>query len=291
MTDPAQTPAPGAGGALRRVGADLPMRAAAGVAMMAVALAAAWVGGFWFLVFWIVAAALVLWEWQKLLDGERLLWRLAVGGLTLLAAAPFALNGSVKTTVAMLILGSVAAGFVPQPTLGLRIWSGFGVLYSGALAASPVLLRDSPAYGLAAILWLFAVVWGADIMAYFGGRLIGGPKLWPRISPGKTWSGALVGVLCGALLGAVVALCVAPPGARFLPILLIGLAAAVIEGLGDLFESGVKRRFDVKDSSHLIPGHGGLMDRLDGFVAAAAFAALVGWARTSGDWIASGLFQ
>ena len=287
MTDPAQTPAPGAGGALRRVGADLPMRAAAGVAMMAVALAAAWVGGFWFLVFWIVAAALVLWEWQKLLDGERLLWRLAVGGLTLLAAAPFALNGSVKTTVAMLILGSVAAGFVPQPTLGLRIWSGFGVLYSGALAASPVLLRDSPAYGLAAILWLFAVVWGADIMAYFGGRLIGGPKLWPRVSPAKTWSGFSVGVLCGAGAG----LATAPAGSRTIMLFALALAAGVAAQGGDLFESFLKRKFGVKDSGHLIPGHGGLMDRLDGFIAASIFVALVGAARYGILDIAAGIFQ
>jgi phosphatidate cytidylyltransferase len=291
MTDIDKAPAPGAGGALRRIGADLPMRAAAGVAMMIVALAAAWIGGFWFLVFWFVAAALVLWEWQKLIDEERLLARLAVGGLTLLVAAPFALNGATKTTLAVLVLGALGAGFVPQATPGRRVWSGAGVLYSGALLASPVLLRGSPAYGLAAILWLFAIVWGADIMAYFGGRAIGGPKLWPRVSPGKTWSGALVGVVSGALLGAVVALFAAPSGVRFLPILLIGLAAAVVEGLGDLFESAIKRRFDVKDSSQLIPGHGGLMDRLDGFIAAAAFAAFVGWARTGGDWIASGLFQ
>ena len=130
-----------------------------------------------------------------------------------------------------------------------------------------------------------------DIMAYFGGRLVGGPKLWPRVSPGKTWSGAVIGAAMGALLGAVVGLFVAPSGARLIPILLLGLAAAIVEELGDLFESAIKRRFGAKDSSHLIPGHGGMMDRLDGFVAAATFAALVAWARSSGDWIAGGLFQ
>jgi len=128
-------------------------------------------------------------------------------------------------------------------------------------------------------------------MAYFGGRLIGGPKLWSRVSPGKTWSGAAVGALTGALCGAVVGLLAAPSGARLVPILLLGLAASVVAQLGDLFESALKRRFGVKDSSGLIPGHGGMMDRLDGFVAAAAFAALVGWARANGDWIAGGLFQ
>jgi phosphatidate cytidylyltransferase len=291
MADPAQDPSPTAGGASGRFGADLPMRAVAGVVMMIVALAAAWVGGFWFLAFWFVAAALVLWEWQKLIDGERTLERIGVGALTILVASPFALHGSTKTTLAVLVAGAVATGFVAAPDARARVWSGAGVFYAGTIMASPVLLRGSPAYGLPAVLWLFAVVWGADIMAYFGGRLIGGPKLWPRVSPGKTWAGAIVGALAGAALGAIVAFLAAPSGARLLPILLLGVAAAVIEELGDLFESAVKRRFHVKDSSHLIPGHGGLMDRLDGFVAAATFAAVVGWTRSTGDWIASGLFQ
>ncbi len=291
MLDPVHTSAAGAGGATTRFGADLPMRAVAGVAMMVVALAAAWVGGFWFLVFWFVAAALVLWEWQKLIAGERIVARLAIGALTLLAVSPPALHGSVKWALATLAAGAAVTGLAAGSTRSARLWSGAGVLYAGAILASPVLLRASPAYGLAAILWLFAVVWGADIMAYFGGRLIGGPRLWPRVSPGKTWSGAVVGAVSGALVGVAVALLAAPSGVHPVPILILGFAAAVVEGLGDLFESAVKRRFDVKDSSQLIPGHGGLMDRLDGFVAAATFAVLVGWTRTSGDWIASGLFQ
>ncbi len=291
MLDPAQSPPTGAGQSRSRFGADLPLRAAAGVTLMAAALIAAWAGGFAFLAFWLLAAALVLWEWQNLIGGERLLARLGVGALTLVAASPFALHGSAKTALAALALGAVLTGLVAGPDRRTRLWSGAGVVYAGAIVVSPVLLRGSPAYGLPAILWLFAVVWGADIMAYFGGRLIGGPKLWPRVSPGKTWSGAVVGALMGALFGAVVGLLAAPSGARFAPMLLLGLAAAVVEESGDLFESAVKRRFHVKDSSQLIPGHGGMMDRLDGFVAAATFAALVGWTRGSGDWIAGGLFQ
>ena len=108
------------------------------------------------------------------------------------------------------------------------------------------MLRASPAYGLAAILWLYAVVWATDIMAYFGGRLIGGPKLWPRVSPGKTWSGAVVGALMGALCGGAVGLLAAPSGARPVPILILGLAASIVAQLGDLFESAVKRRFHVR---------------------------------------------
>ncbi|HYA73108.1 MAG TPA: phosphatidate cytidylyltransferase [Roseiarcus sp.] len=291
MSEPAQSPPTGAGATRSRFGAELPLRAAAGVTLMVAALIAAWAGGFWFLAFWLLAAAMVLWEWQTLIGGERLPARLAMGALTLAALSPLALHGSTREALAALAVGAVLTALVAGPDARARFWSGAGVVYAGAIVVSPVLLRGSPAYGLPAILWLYAVVWGADIMAYFGGRLIGGPKLWPRISPGKTWSGAVVGALAGALCGAAVGLLAAPAGARFVPLLLLGLAASVVEELGDLLESAVKRRFHVKDSSHLIPGHGGMMDRLDGFLAAATFAALVGWARASGDWIAGGLFQ
>ncbi len=291
MPDPAQSPPTGAGQTRSLLGGDLPVRAAAGVILMVAALIAAWAGGFPFLAFWLVASALVLWEWQKLIDADRLLARVALGALTLVAASPLALHGSAKSALAALALGAVLTGFVAGADPRARFWSGAGVVFAGAIMASPVLLRASPAHGLLAVLWLFAVVWGTDIMAYVGGRLIGGPKLWRRVSPGKTWSGALAGAATGALCGAAVGFFAAPSGARLIPILLLGLAASIVAQFGDLFESAVKRRFHVKDSSHLIPGHGGMMDRLDGFVAAATFAALIGWWRASGDWIAGGLFR
>jgi phosphatidate cytidylyltransferase len=296
--DPAASGAKASGGLWRRIGAELPLRAAAAATLAAVALIAAWAGGFLFLACWLLASALVLWEWQRLIGGERFLARLGVGALTLAAASPFALQGSEKSALAALVLGAVLAGWVAGADWRARLWSGAGVLYAGALMASPVLLRASPAYGLAAILWLYAVVWATDSMAYFGGRLIGGPKLWPRVSPGKTWAGAVVGAAAGALVGAavvgvlgVVGALSAPSSVRFAPFLALGLAASIAAQLGDLFESAIKRRFGAKDSSRLIPGHGGMMDRLDSFVAAAAFAAIVGWWRATGDWIASGLFQ
>ena len=171
--------------------------------------------------------------------------------------------------LAALVVGAAAVGWLAGPAA--RIWAGAGALYAGALVVSLGLLRASPTYGLAAILWLFAVVWGADIAAYFAGRLIGGPKLWPSVSPGKTWSGAIVGALAGAALG----LLLRGWTSRIDRLFWLGLATAVVSELGDLFESALKRRFGVKDSSRLIPGHGGLMDRLDAFIAASAFAALV----------------
>ena len=149
------------------------------------------------------------------------------------------------------------------------------------------MLRVSPGYGLAAISWLFAVVWGTDIAAYFAGRLIGGPRLWPSVSPGKTWSGAIFGALGGAVLGLMLRGWANNTGALFW----LGLAAAIASELGDLFESALKRGFGVKDSSGLIPGHGGLMDRLDGFIAASVFAAVFAGLNSRGSYIAGGIFQ
>jgi phosphatidate cytidylyltransferase len=256
---------------------------------MAFALGVAWVGGFPFLMFWLLASAGVLWEWQRLVGGESEGARVGVGVLALVAASPFALNGAAMDAVAVLCAGAVLTGLLADPPR--RVWAGAGVLYAGALVVGLALLRASPAYGLPAILWLFAVVWGTDVAAYFGGRLIGGPKLWPSVSPGKTRSGALTGLFVGALLGAFLALAVAPPGVRLIPMLAVGLAVSAFSQLGDLFESAMKRRAGVKDSSHLIPGHGGLMDRLDAFIAATAIAAAMAGARSSGSWIAPGLFQ
>jgi phosphatidate cytidylyltransferase len=128
-----------------------------------------------------------------------------------------------------------------------------------------------------AIFWLFGSIWATDSAAYFGGRLIGGPKLWPAVSPGKTWAGAISGTIAGIAAG----LCVlVAEGITLGPMhLLAGFVIVVAAQLGDLFESAIKRRFGVKDSSHLIPGHGGVMDRCDSLVAASAVALLLGAVR------------
>ena len=124
------------------------------------------------------------------------------------------------------------------------------------------------------LLLLFAVVWATDIVGYFAGRAIGGAKLWPRVSPNKTWAGAITGALAAMVMGFSVA---AFTGAKaFVPIAFVALLLSICSQGGDLFESAVKRRFGAKDASQVIPGHGGLMDRLDGFVAAALFALLFG---------------
>jgi phosphatidate cytidylyltransferase len=150
-----------------------------------------------------------------------------------------------------------------------------------------ILLRKDSNLGLLAVLLLFAVVWGTDILGYFVGRAVGGPKLAPAISPNKTWSGALAGLLFAMIAGAVVAHL-----ARLGSLAAVGgvaLLLSIASQAGDLFESSVKRRFHVKDASALIPGHGGVMDRLDGFWAATVAAALFGVLRGGLDAPARGL--
>jgi phosphatidate cytidylyltransferase len=153
-------------------------------------------------------------------------------------------------------------------------WRLAGVLYAVAVAAAPVILRGDPLWGMAALLWLYAAVWLSDIMAFACGRLIGGPRLWPALSPRKTWAG-LIG---GTLGGTVAAVCVAAAAgaAALAPVVALSFAVALASQGGDLLESAIKRRFGAKDSSHVIPGHGGIMDRIDGFVIAATVAAVVG---------------
>ena len=130
------------------------------------------------------------------------------------------------------------------------------------------------------------IVWVTDIGGYFAGRGIGGPKLWPRVSPKKTWAGAIGGFIASLAIAAAFA---GFGFGKMGPLLLLGAVLSIASQLGDLFESAVKRRFGVKDSSQIIPGHGGLLDRLDGFVAAIALAALIGILRGGVDGVGRGL--
>lgn len=153
------------------------------------------------------------------------------------------------------------------------LWLAAGIAYAGIFLLAMVLLRNSP-FGRAAILWLFGSIWATDSAAYFGGRLIGGAKLWPAVSPGKTWAGAITGSIAGIVAGICV---IVAEGITLHPAhLLVGFIIVVAAQLGDLLESAIKRHFGVKDAGHLIPGHGGVMDRCDSLVAASAVALLIG---------------
>jgi phosphatidate cytidylyltransferase len=184
----------------------------------------------------------------------------------------------------MLGAGALAVGAMGGPPRfrgGLPgIWLAFGVLYIGAAAVALIHLRGDASAGLVNVLFLFLTVWASDIGAYAAGRCFGGPKLAPSVSPNKTWSGAAGGLLSAVAIGGAAAYVMAlvagtppPPAGRAL---LVAGAIGVLAQAGDLFESWIKRRFQVKDSSSLIPGHGGLLDRLDGVLAAAPAAAALG---------------
>jgi phosphatidate cytidylyltransferase len=263
---------------------ELAKRVASGVVMAALAIGAVVAGGWPFVVFWAAAALVVLWEWSAIVGDNAAAVRLA-GGAALVTAALAVGEGALLIGFAVLAAGAcvVAALGAPQR----RAWAAAGVAYAGTVLLAPIVLRRDRELGLLAILFLFAVVWATDILGYFIGRAIGGPKLAPRISPKKTWAGAGGGAL-GALAAGLAVLHV-DGGVASIPAACVALLLSVVSQAGDLFESAVKRHFGVKDASQVIPGHGGLMDRLDGFLVAAGVAALVGLVRGGPDASARGL--
>jgi phosphatidate cytidylyltransferase len=184
---------------------------------------------------------------------------------------PFALFWAIAAAIALWEWIRIVGG------VGNIAWTIAGVVYAGLLFIAPVVLRGDPDFGIAAILVLFAIVWTTDIVGYFAGRAIGGTKLAPSISPKKTWSGAIAGLIGSMVLVAFGARYV--PEARIVPLIGVAMLLSVFSQAGDLGESALKRRFNVKDSSQIIPGHGGVLDRLDGFWAAAVCAAIIGLAR------------
>jgi phosphatidate cytidylyltransferase len=277
---------------------DLAPRVISGLVMAAGALFTAWWGGWPFKIVWFLLAGIVLREWISILfPGERIdNFARAIPYLLLMASffGPVSILLLTDHRVsAGMIAGALAVGVLASTAFTLlkgwpkAKWAIAGCLYATVLFAGVVLLRLADEYGLAAIFFLFVVVWGADTGAYFAGRTIGGPKLAPRISPSKTWSGFCGGILSGILLGCLLLALLGVP-LRPMHAAIAG-ALALASVAGDLFESFFKRRFGVKDSGHLIPGHGGFMDRLDGFIFAVALAMLIGILRGGADGAGAGL--
>jgi phosphatidate cytidylyltransferase len=264
---------------------ELLARIASGLVLAPVAIAAAYVGGWPFGLFWGIAGIGIWWEWVALCAGSAGRMAFPAGAVAIAAATFSATAGFAGISLACLVAGAVGVGILAPSDR--RPWAAVGVLYAGAVVVAPMLLRHDPQYGFAAIMVLFAVVWATDILAYFAGRMIGGPKLAPRLSPKKTWSGAAGGAM-GAVLA--VTLVAALTGLRpWSTLASIAFVLSVTSQAGDLFESAFKRWYGAKDAGRLIPGHGGLMDRLDGFIAAAVLAALVGVLRGGADASAQGL--
>ncbi len=269
-------------------GSALLLRIATGLVLIAVALTAVWLGGMAFTALVALAVLTMFAEWTVMF---RIARPLRLAGLALLAGLAFL--STVLPTGELLVALAGGAGlaglFARKLEPRSAFWVTAGLLYCGLPALALVWLRGT-FNGVQLTLWVLACVWATDIGAYFIGRAIGGPKLAPSISPAKTWAGAVGGVAVAALAGAEALNLkstssgffghLAGPNTAQFAILSALLAVAAV--LGDLFESSLKRKAGVKDSGTLLPGHGGVLDRLDGLVPAACIGALIvlakGWA-------------
>ena len=262
-----------------RAHSDLRQRVLSAVVIAPAVLGAVWLGGIAFLLMVAIAVILMAYEWSRVTCAES--WRVDMGVLSLTVLVSIAavvapnslpVQGVIVTVV---MLGAAVASLIGVVVLRPQPWRVIGIPYLVVGVSAIVWLRMQDG-GLGLTLWLLASIWAMDIGAYFAGRTIGGPKLAPRASPNKTWSGLLGGMLAAGLVGA---------GASFLiddaPIPAMIVVSAALGGwsqVGDIAESAVKRHFGVKDMSNLIPGHGGILDRVDGLLFAAPMMAMaVAW--------------
>lgn len=237
-------------------------------------VAAIWFGSPWLPLLTAAAAAVMAWEWGRLSRRGRF------GGVgvvllgAVLAPVVVAAAGLPMTALAVAVIGAAVvfrAGWRRRD--GAPLLTACGALWVSLPCVAFLWLGRSAPLGRATLLWVLAVVWATDIGAYATGRSLGGPRLAPRWSPRKTWAGLLGGVIAAALIGwATAAVLALSPQ---LPLVALSAALALVEQFGDLAESLAKRRFGVKDSSGLIPGHGGLLDRLDGLLAVVPAVALL----------------
>jgi phosphatidate cytidylyltransferase len=262
---------------------NLARRVVAALVLAPLAVAVAYMGGWLWATLATVAAIGLYVEWLTIVGAAQRATVVAFG-ITILATAGTCMATD-RSEVAAIVV-AIGVTVAAAASAGLRAWVSGGLIYAALALLASVLVRRDPADGFAALIFVLLIVWVTDIGGYFAGRGIGGPKLWPRISPKKTWAGAF-----GGLLGSfgIAAAAVALGFGRPVPLLLLAFGLSVVSQLGDLFESAVKRRFGVKDSSHIIPGHGGLLDRLDGFVAAILVAASIGFLRGGVDGVGRGI--
>ena len=235
-----------------------------------IALAAVWVGNWAFVALACVAGVLLGWEWGRLCFGRFDRAGMLLSILGFLTAVSGHVFPSVGITI--ILIAAVIGPLVYRPIGRSPWWMIGGAFYIGLPALSLVWIRD---LGQLTLLWLLLLVWATDIGAYAAGRMIGGPKLLPKVSPKKTWAGLIGGILSAALVGTLISLSSKGNAPHPVVLAMISGLLAIVAQAGDLGESWVKRHFGVKDSSTIIPGHGGVLDRLDGLLATAPVVAAV----------------
>jgi|HubBroStandDraft_1064217.scaffolds.fasta_scaffold00077_19 phosphatidate cytidylyltransferase len=231
--------------------------------MAPVALAAIWAGIPATAPLVALAAGIMAWEWGRMIG--RLVTPFDAGLFVGTAMAAVLAAGFVSAPAAILIAAAGIAGLVLLGSERSAGWTAFGMIWVLLPSVGFVRLRADPVTGLATALWLLALVWAIDVAAYAAGSRIGGPKLAPQISPNKTWAGLLGGIAAAMLVGLATGWLYETSSVWRITVLSGGLA--IVEQIGDIAESYAKRRFGAKDSGNLIPGHGGLLDRLDGMLA------------------------
>jgi phosphatidate cytidylyltransferase len=250
---------------------DLGARIASGVVLAALALAAGWVGGAWLAGACGAAVVAMSYEWARMSEPDALTPAFLFALAGSLGAVMFSSWQNLSYAVGWMVL-CAALSAARRRTLTGVIETAGGAVYIGLPAAVFLWLRNRAPEGLETILALFAIIWASDIFAYFGGKLIGGPKVATGLSPNKTWSGIASGTAAGAAAGLGCAYVFQVAGDLRMAWVAIGAAVAFTGLMGDLFESFLKRRFGVKDASRLIPGHGGVLDRIDSLMAATLLA-------------------
>lgn len=256
---------------------NLQLRVLSAIVILAFALVAVWLGGWAFAVLIAVIGGAMCWEWAKL-SAPGLGYVRWIMVATMVVAPGFFVGLGVYWAVGLLAVGwTLMAAVATKQDAPNRAILLAGLPYIGIGMLAALWLRTMPAAGLVTFVWLIAVVIATDIGAYFVGRGVGGPRLAPRISPKKTWSGLAGGGACAGLASLIVAFLY--PQTSAVALVAAGVVLALVAQCGDLLESAMKRHLQVKDASNLIPGHGGFLDRFDGYLTVMPVAALMTWAR------------